>query len=144
MQLWASYDTNVSTTYHWVRHMIPWTYSDPCLVVATSYNSYQIYIITPTHVWLQLSLRHMIATKPSMAQLHALLCLQAPGLGGRATYTRCCCAHMHVLLCVVACLQALTKRQGAAKQDFCANILGAKQHFFWVSTDQGAAPAEGR
>ena len=35
--------------------------------------------------------------------------------------------------------------QGAAKQELnYANILGAKQHFFRVSTDRGAPPAEGR
>ena len=71
------------------------------------------------------SIRHTIATKPSMAKLHASLCARA---------------HVHLLLCVVTCQlgrQALTKGRGAAKQDFCANILGAKQHFCWVSTAEG-------
>ena len=27
--------------------------------------------------------------------------------------------------------EALTRGRGAAEQDFCANILGAKQHVFW-------------
>jgi hypothetical protein len=47
------------------------------------------------------------------------------------------------IVCDLLGRQALTKGREVAKQDFCANILGAKQHFCWVSTDRGTAPAKG-
>ena len=36
----------------------------------------------------------------------------------------------YAVLCSL--LQALTRGRGAAQKDFCANILGAKQHVCWV------------
>ena len=39
-------------------------------------------------------------------------------------------------------VKALTRERKAAEQDFCANILGAKQNVCWVGTDRGAASLE--
>ena len=43
----------------------------------------------------------------------------------------------YAVLCSL--LQALTRGRGAAEQDFCAKILGAKQNVCWVGTDRGSA-----
>ena len=41
----------------------------------------------------------------------------------------------YAVLCSL--LQALTRGRGAAQQDFCANILGAKQNVCWVEGGGG-------
>ena len=43
----------------------------------------------------------------------------------------------YAVLCSL--LQALTRGRGAAEQDFCANILGAKQNVCWVEGGGGHA-----
>ena len=92
------------------------------LVVATSYNGYQA--------------KHgeaacLAVLKSARAWWSCNLCVHL------------CCIHV---CCDLLGRQALTRGRGEAEleQDFCANILGAKQHLCWVGTDRGAAPAEGR
>ena len=112
-----SYDTNVST--------------GPIVSMGTSYDT--VDILRPDTAYDSYQAEHGEA-----ACLAVLARARAWWPCNLVVVVHVCCCDQYLLG-----RQALTKGRGEAKQDFCANMLGAKQQFHRVSTDQGAAPAKG-
>ena len=87
---------------------------------STSYNhdSYQASLyenIVDVRPMFGCMLHHTIATELSLAKLHALLCLQAPGHGGRCTCNLVVVVHVG---CDLLGRQALTKGEGQQSKTF--------------------------